>query len=171
MLSRSTKKQSNQSFRPDYCNMRTRSALLVRSSESRDRHKIVKIRFQKKGLGSVFRRQMRKRRSLGTIWCLWSPSITGKTTNLFLPSPTSHSSLQFLLSTFNPCFHPLLSPHSSSALTKEFFEHFEQQFFSKWLQNPYPENHKKLWNISWSPLSFLPYSQRRKGLETNLLLT
>ena len=135
LLSRSTKKQGNQSFRPEHCNMRTQSALPVRSSESRDRHKIVKIRSQKKGLRSVLRLQVRKRRSLDTIWCLRSPSITGKMTNPFLPSPPSYSSLQFLLSTFNPCFHPLLPPHPSSALTKEFFEHFEQQFFSKWLQN------------------------------------
>ena len=34
LLSRSTKTQGNQSFRPEYCNMRTRSAPLVRSSES-----------------------------------------------------------------------------------------------------------------------------------------
>ena len=135
LLSRSTKKQGNQSFMPEQCNMRTRSALLVWSSESRDRHKIVKIRFQKKGLWSVLRHQVRKRRSLDTIWYLRSTSITGKMRNPFLLSPPSYSSLQFLLSTFNPCFHPLLPLHPSSALTNEFCEHFEQQFFSKWLQN------------------------------------
>ena len=135
LLSRSTKKQGNQIFRPEQCNMRIRSALLVRSSESRDRHKVVKIRFQKKGLWPVLRHQVRKRPSLDTIWYLRSTSITGKMTNPFLPSPPSYSSLQFLLSTFNPCFHPLLPPHPSSALTNEFFEHFEQQFFSKWLQS------------------------------------